>query len=62
MRINVTHFKPCEDVFHLQSLSHARISRNPTALENLVGTDIFHGLMKGQLIDRTVFDFSDLFF
>ena len=62
MRINVSHLKSSEGVFYLQSLSHATISKNPVGLEILVGTNIFHGLMKGQLIDRTIFDFSDLFF
>ena len=62
MRVNSPLFKSCEDVFRLQSLSHARIGKSPIAMEKLVGTNILYGLMKGQLIGRTVFDFSDLVF
>ena len=62
MRVNRPHLESRESVFHLQSLSHGRISKKLIAVWNLSKTNIFHGLMKGQLIGRTVFDFSDLVF
>lgn len=61
MRINGPHLEPCESVFDFEPLDSNDIS-SKLLHESLSGTNIFHGLVKGQLIYRTVFDFFDLVF
>lgn len=59
MRINGPHLEPCEGVFDFEPLDRNDIS-SKLLHANLSGTDIFHGLVKGQLIYRTVFNLFDL--
>ncbi len=61
MRINGPHLEPCESVFDFEPLDGNNISFK-ILHESSSGTNIFHGLVKGQLIDRTIFNFFDLVF